>query len=97
MAHTVSAKKVYTGQPIQNVDSSSNVETRGGVFYGEINITSYTSLGEVLNASELGMNEIYNGIAQMSGLQETSPQPSTSTPRERVRRFPARPTSVRFA
>lgn len=67
MAHTISAKKVYTAAPIQNVDSSSNVETRGGVFYGEINISSYTSSGEIISAAEVGMNEIYNGIFMTSG------------------------------
>jgi hypothetical protein len=51
---------VKLGQPIQNVDASSNVETRGMMVCGEMDITSYDSGGEVVNAAELGLNEIYN-------------------------------------
>lgn len=60
MSHTLSAKMVRLGEPIQNVDPSSNVETRGMVVFGEMDITSYDNGGESVNAAELGLNEVYN-------------------------------------
>lgn len=65
MAHTLSSQMVKLGQPVQNIDSSGNVETRGMFVCGEVDITSYTSSGEILNAAELGLNVIYNAQFQM--------------------------------
>lgn len=61
MAFTVSAQKVYTGLPVGNVDSSSNVETRGGFAMGKVDVTSYGA-GEVISAAALGFNEVYGAI-----------------------------------
>lgn len=66
MAHTLSSGFVSPASPIQNRDSSGNVEQRGAMVCCEIDITSYTNGGEVVNAAELGLNVIYNAIAQMS-------------------------------
>lgn len=58
MAHTVNAQQVRSSSPMQNVNSSGNVETRGGFVMGHIDITSYGA-PEVVNAAELGLNVIY--------------------------------------
>lgn|SRR3990167_211058 len=58
MAHTRNSESVSTASPIQNVDSSGNVETRGQVIWGRLDITSYAA-PEVVNAAELGLNVIY--------------------------------------
>lgn len=58
MAHTFSTQQVKTASPVQNVDSSGNVETRGGFVAGQLDITSYAA-PEVVNAAEIGLNVIY--------------------------------------
>lgn len=65
MAHAVNTQQVRTAAPLQNVDSSGNVEQRGGVIWGEVDITSYAA-PEVINAAELGLNVIY-GVTFQTG------------------------------
>lgn len=60
MAHSLSAKKVVSAVVFMNEDASNNIEQRGAVVFGEIDITSYTASGEIVNAALLGLNEVYN-------------------------------------
>ena len=61
MAHTVSSQQVLTPSPVQNVDSSGNIEQRGAIVCGHLDITSYGA-PESVNAAELGLNVIYQVI-----------------------------------
>lgn len=65
MSHSNSSKRVVIGQAIGNVNTSGVAETRGGAVFGEFDITSYDNGGEVVNAAELGLNEVYNCQVQM--------------------------------
>ncbi len=62
MTMTISKQQVIIGQAIGNVDSSGNVETRGAMVCGKIDVTSYTNGGEVVAAAALGLNEIYGAV-----------------------------------
>ena len=62
MAFSISNQRVIIGQAIGNVDSSGNVETRGGMVCGIIDVTSYTNGGEVLPAAAFGLNEVYGAV-----------------------------------
>lgn len=65
MAYTVSTRKVRTPGQLENVDSSGNVESRGALVCGELDITSYAA-PEVVTASSLGLNKIYGVYAWLS-------------------------------
>lgn len=65
MAHAVDTQQVRMPLPLQNVDSSGNVEQRGGLVLGSVDVTSYAA-PEVINAAELGLNVIY-GITFLQG------------------------------
>jgi hypothetical protein len=62
MAFSISKQQVLTGAPVGNVDSSGNVETRGAMVMGKIDVTSYTNGGEVVPAGAFGLNEVYGVV-----------------------------------
>ena len=63
MAHTKSAKQVVFRDG-ESTDPDGNVRADGRQVNSEIDVTSYTSGGEVIPASILGLNEVYNAQFQ---------------------------------
>lgn len=58
MAHSVSSSKVIFKDG-QSENSSGTLDTNGSLVCCELNITSYTNGGEVINAGTLGLNKVY--------------------------------------
>lgn len=61
MAFTVNSTRVLSPAPLQNVDSDGNVEQRGAIVFGSIDISSYGA-PESVNAAALGLNVIYEAF-----------------------------------
>jgi hypothetical protein len=63
MAHSTSSlPSVTRPNPAQNINSSGTAEQRGSYMFGEVDVTSYTSGGEVINAAEMGLNKVYGAV-----------------------------------
>jgi hypothetical protein len=61
MAYTVNKASVRTPSALQNVDSDGNVEQRGAMVCGSIDINAYAA-PEVVSSAALGLNVIYEAF-----------------------------------
>lgn len=70
MSHIIGTSKVVTALPLSSSDAGSE-EILGAVVFGTIDIDSYPTGGEEINAKEIGLRKIFGCIMQVEELAGT--------------------------
>lgn len=70
MAHSIGTSKVFHSLPMASSDAGT-VEQKGAVVFTTIDVSSYPTGGETINAHELGLAKIFGAILQREELAGT--------------------------